>query len=139
MRISQTKICLIMVVSLVVSIIINSGCSVGMAMSGKREPNLSQIKIGATRSEVELQLGQPIQIGSLEDGKRLDIYEYEIGNEPSPARAIGHGVLDVLTIGLWEIIGTPIEAYQGDKYRLQITYDKEDKVLAYVQQRPPQK
>ena len=121
------------------SVVFSSGCSVGMAMSGKKEPNLSQVKVGASRSEVELQLGQPSQIGSLEDGKRIDIYDYEIGNEPSAARAIGHGVLDVLTIGLWEVIGTPIEAYQGDKYRLQITYDKDDKVLAFVQQRPSQK
>jgi len=31
------------------------------------------------------------------------------GGEPSTARAIGHGVMDVLTFGVWEIVGTPIE------------------------------
>jgi hypothetical protein len=25
------------------------------------------------------------------------------------ARAVGHGVLDVMTLGLWEVAGTPIE------------------------------
>ena len=48
---------------------------------------------------------------------RVDLYEYEIGNKPSAGRAIGHGVMDILTLGLWEIIGTPIEGFQGEKKR----------------------
>ena len=53
-------------------------------------------------------------------------YEYEIGNEPSAGRAIGHGVMDVLTLGLWEVAGTPIEGMQGEKKRLAVTYDDKD-------------
>jgi hypothetical protein len=37
--------------------------------------------------------------------------------------------MDVLTVGLWEIDGTPIEAVQGDKYQATIKYDKEDRVV----------
>ena len=106
-----------------------SGCSVGMAMSGKNTPNLGAVRIGATRGEVELHLGSPVQILA-SDGKRIDIYEYEIGNEPSAGRAIGHGVMDVLTLGLWEIVGTPVEAVQGDKHRMQVEYDEKNVVVA---------
>jgi hypothetical protein len=51
-------------------------------------------------------------------GRRTDIYEYELGNEPSAGRAVAHGVLDLLTRGLWEVVGTPVEAIQGKKSKL---------------------
>jgi len=115
--------------TLILSFIV-SGCSVGMAMSGKKEPNLGMVKQGASRGEVELTLGSPTKTVTLEDGNRMDVYEYEIGNEKSPGRAAGHAVMDLLTFGLWEIVGTPMEAMQGDKRILNITYDKNDRVLA---------
>ena len=58
----------------------------------------------------------------------MEIYEYEIGNEPSAGRAIGHGVMDVLTLGIWEVVGTPVEGFQGEKKRLMLTYDEHDVV-----------
>ena len=109
------------------------GCSVGMAMSGKKDPNLGAFRVGSTRGEVELQLGSPISTTTTTEGRRVDLYEYEIGNEPSGGRAIAHGVMDVLTLGLWEIIGTPIEGFQGSKHRLTVTYDQEDRVMAINQ------
>lgn len=112
-----------------------SACSVGMAMHGKQEPDLSVVRVGACRAEVELQLGSPKQSVSLEDGNRVDVYEYEFGNEPSAGRAIAHGTLDVLTLGLWEAVGTPVEGFQGEKGRLAITYDAEDKVTSFKTQK----
>ena len=115
-----------------------AGCSVGMAMSGKKEPQLGAVRAGATRGEVELQLGHPVEARE-ENGHRVDIYEYEIGNEPSAGRAIGHGVMDVLTLGLWEVAGTPIEGMQGEKKRLAITYDEQDVVTHVGSIAPPRK
>lgn len=109
------------------------GCSVGMAMSGKKDPDLGMVKTSASRGEVEMQLGKPIETTSLPDGCRVDMYEYEVGNEPSAGRAIGHGVMDVLTLGLWEVVGTPIEGVQGTKNRVTITYDRDDRVKAVNQ------
>lgn len=106
------------------------GCSVGMALSGKKDPNLGVIHNGASRGEVELQLGNPVRSSLDGDGTRTDIYEYEIGNEPSSGRAVGYGALDVLTLGLWEVAGTPIEAVQGDTYEIAIQYDQDDTVTA---------
>ena len=108
-----------------------SGCSVGMAMHGKETPNLSAVKVGSTRGEVELILGAPVQSATTETGTRLDTYEYEVGNDPSAGRAIGHGVMDVLTLGLWEVVGTPIEGFQGTKYRVQLEYGPDDRVTRH--------
>ena len=36
--------------------------------------------------------------------------------------------MDVLTLGLWEIVGTPIEGFTGDQFVLTIQYDMNDKV-----------
>jgi len=107
-----------------------NGCSVGMAMSGKQQPNLGMIQVGASRGEVELTLGSPIDTVTLRDGNRMDVYAYEIGNEPSAGRAAGHAVMDLLTLGLWEIVGTPVEASTGNKKLLNIAYDKDDRVLS---------
>lgn len=53
-------------------------------------------------------------------------YEYIVGNEPSTGRAVGHAAMDVLTLGVWEIIGTPIEAMnQGEKINVTIRYDSD--------------
>ena len=104
-------------------------CSVGMALSGKDNPDLGAVRVGAPRGEVELHLGPPIKSASLDDGMRADVYQYQIGNEPSAGRAIGHGVMDVLTLGLWEVVGTPIEGVQGETYHATVTYDRSDKVV----------
>jgi hypothetical protein len=106
-----------------------SACSVGMALSGSENPDLGAIKVGASRGEVEMHLGSPKNSTTLADGRRTDVYEYEIGNEPSAARAIGHGAMDVMTLGLWEVIGTPIEGVQGERYHAMITYGPDDKVV----------
>jgi hypothetical protein len=106
-----------------------SGCSAGMALSGSPNPNLGAVRTGASRGEIELHLGSPIDTTLLEGGHRADVYEYEIGNEPSAGRAAGHAVLDVLTLGLWEIAGTPIEGVQGEKYTATIEYIENDKVV----------
>ncbi|MCL4537391.1 MAG: hypothetical protein M1610_07365 [Nitrospirae bacterium] len=51
-------------------------------MSGKKEPNLGVVRVGSTRGEVQLHLGNPVTSVTLPEGKRVDVYEYEIGNEP---------------------------------------------------------
>jgi hypothetical protein len=104
-----------------------AGCAPFMAMHGEAEPDLGAVKPGVTRSEVELQLGAPVKSTST-NGIRHDVYEYQIGNEPSAGRAIGHATMVVLSLGLWEVIGTPIEGFTGEKYRMTVSYDELDRV-----------
>ncbi|MYC27058.1 MAG: hypothetical protein F4X63_03555 [Nitrospira sp. SB0662_bin_26] len=104
-----------------------AGCSVGMAMSGKPDPNIGALDVGQSRDVVILNLGQPTKT-LLADNKRTDVFELERGNEQSVGRATGHAVMDLLTLGIWEVVGTPIEGFAGDTITLQIEYDEEDKV-----------
>jgi hypothetical protein len=107
----------------------SNACSVYMAAVGDEEPNISNVRKGATRGEVELALGQPKSISLDQQGNTIAMYEYTLGNEPSPGRAIAYTVLDVLTLGIWEIFGTPIEAFnQGKKVEVTVHYDKEQVV-----------
>lgn len=98
------------------------GCSAVMAAKGKREANISALQIGDSKNVVVSKIGyQPIR-STIDGNKQIEIYEIEIGNEPSAGRAIAHGTMDILTLGLWEIVGTPIEATTGEKSYLTIEY-----------------
>ena len=105
-----------------------SACSVGMALSGSESPDLSVVKTGADRSTVELQLGKPVAVSTDNEGYAVCKYVYEIGNDPSAGRAAFHGTMDVVTLGFWEIIGTPVEGFTGDKRAIMITYNSDDKI-----------
>jgi hypothetical protein len=99
-----------------------------MAARGSPSPNLGAVSTSKKRAEIEVHLGTPIKTTALENGDRIDVYQYEVGNEPSPGRAVGNAALSLMTLGLWEIAGTPIEASAGDTYTATITYDKNDVV-----------
>jgi hypothetical protein len=103
------------------------GCSVGMALHGDPEPNLGALQIGQDRDLVLLHLGQPAKMHTTERG-RIDVFELQRGNAPSGGRALGHAVMDVLTLGVWEVFGTPIEAAIGEKFTLTVEYDQQGKV-----------
>ena len=117
------------IVVVVFMIFLNTGCSVFMAMSGKREPNLAVLSVGQDRGVVALNLGNPIQT-YVKDDMTIDVYEVQFGNEPSGGRAIGHAVMDVITWGGWELIGTPIEGVQGKTQTITIQYDKNNKIVS---------
>jgi hypothetical protein len=112
-----------------------SGCSVGMAVAGKETPNLAACRVGATQADIQAELGRPTSSRVLENGDNVCTYAYEVGNDPSAGRAVLHGGMDVLTFGLWELVGTPAEAMQGQKYEMTVTYDAEGNAKA-IETRP---
>ncbi|UCG13094.1 MAG: DUF1566 domain-containing protein [Deltaproteobacteria bacterium] len=79
--------------------------------------------------EVEQQLGSPVESIREPDGITVDIYEYKIGDEPRPDHAMGHLQLDFLTFGAWEVVGTPLEVFRGEKRRVMVKYDADDNVV----------
>jgi hypothetical protein len=45
------------------------------------------------------------------------------------SRAVLHGVADIMTVGLWEIVGTPAEyIFSGMDMLVQVTYNPNDRV-----------
>jgi hypothetical protein len=114
-----------------------AGCSIAMALSGTPEPNFDAFEVGSTRKQVEVQLGTPVTTQPLGEGKRLDIYHYEIGNSPNGHRALMNFYIDLATIGIWELPGTVIEAMMGRTEESRIIYGAEDRVLEIHGYRPP--
>ena len=107
----------------IVSLLMLTGCSVGMALSGDRNPDIGAVQVGSTRGEAEMQLGSPVRTSAAEGATRIDVYEYQIGNEPSAGRAIAHGAMDVLTFGDEPdrvtdrhamLVQTPVGEWSGD-------------------------
>jgi hypothetical protein len=108
-----------------------SGCAVGMALSGRKDPDVGGLAVGQDRAVVMATLGQPHKTyGTI--GERVDVFKLKRGDEPSAGRAIAHGVMDVLTLCLWEVVGTPIEATQGEAFYLTVQYDPEDKITRMI-------
>jgi hypothetical protein len=98
-----------------------------MAAKGSPEPYAGAPRVGQDRNAVIANFGTPKQSTDL-NGRRLETYEYKTGDKPSPWRAVVHGVLDLSTLGIWEIIGTPIEMSQGEKVQVSVEYDEAGRV-----------
>ncbi len=120
-------------VAVLILLALVAGCSVGMATYGHYEPDLRNVQVGADRKTVDSYLGKPVKEFTKGD-RQVAIYEYEVGNEPAPARAGMHAILDVGTLGLWEFVGTPYELTKGKKRRLRIVYDQDDKVVQILKE-----
>jgi hypothetical protein len=115
--------------SFIFILVVFSGCAVGMAASGGKKVNTGILEVGQSRLIVESILGRPV--ARLEDTteKRTDVYEFEMGDESSTKRAWVHGLMDVLTLTLWEIPASIYEGVQGNMHTMQITYGRDDRVL----------
>ena len=96
----------------------------------KGDPAMFQV--GADRNLLESTFGSPNMTASLEGGKTKVIYKIDpdAHREGSKAAAVaGHVVMDVLTLGLWEAVGTPLELAAQDKFTSYIlVYGPDQKV-----------
>jgi hypothetical protein len=107
---------------------LTSGCAVFMAVKGKDEPNLGVLGAGQDRAIAIATLGPPHKT-YVTDGSRVDVFKLKRGDKPSAGRAMAHGVLDLMTLGVWEVLGTPIEVMQGEAFYLTVSYDDQDRVV----------
>ena len=96
------------------------GCAVAMSASrstSKGDPAMMQV--GADRAIIEESFGAPNMTASLDGGKTKVIDKIDPEAHSAGARnaaVAGHVVADVLTLGLWEVVGTPLELAAQDKY-----------------------
>jgi hypothetical protein len=117
------------IMSLFCVLVISSGCAVGMATSGEKKVRTEILEVGQSRLVVEEILGR--SVSRVEDSKerRTDVYEFEVGDESSTKRAWLHGIMDVMTLTLWEIPAGIYEASQGNTLTMHITYGSDDRVI----------
>lgn len=111
-------------------IILISGCSVFMAAKQPDAKNIDLFKAGIPRSMLLAEFGLPM-VSEVSNGKKIEIFKFIQGYSAGAkaGRAVFHGVADVLTIGLWEVVGTPTEGvFNGDEMVFEVSYDDHDKV-----------
>jgi hypothetical protein len=92
------------------------------------------LKTGTARNAVIAELGTPVQT-TTRSGVKVDLFTFVQGYSgvEKGGRAVLHGAADVFTLGLWEVVGTPIEGYNnGTKVSIEVTYDKADRVVQVV-------
>lgn len=108
----------------------HTGCAVYLAGKGHPGADLKALGVGASEQEVERQLGTPCSSELLGPGKRLSTYRFELTKQPNYARSTVHLLLDLATLGIWELPGSIYELSsepgQGD---VRIVYGPDDHVL----------
>lgn len=119
------------VFTFIVIFILGQGCSVFMAANQPSKKDVSVFNVGTPRTHVIAEAGQPIHTKENADGTITDTFSfiqgYSTGNKAG--RALFHGAADVLTLGLWEVVGTPVEAIAtGTKVQVEVDYDADEKV-----------
>lgn len=108
-----------------------SACSPMMEGARPDPVDLSHFVVGEPRFQISEQLGSPT--ATVKDGdKWCDVYQlYTSGPGTSTKDAIGVGEFwaDVLTLGLAEVVFTPIEtATRNSKHTVFMCYDKDYKL-----------
>lgn len=111
-------------VCLMVSAGLLSACSVGMAArtGGVKAEEVTQCQ---TRDCFISQDNVEILERKDSNGRFSETYKFQL-KRGSAGRAAMHGLLDVATLGVWEVVGTPIEATKKKKYVV-ITAHYDDK------------
>lgn len=104
------------------------GCSAFMAAKQPEKRDIDLLQPGTTRVQLISEFGAPV-VSEFKDGKRYEIFKFVQGYSTGAkaGRAFFHGAANVVTLGLWELIGTPTEiTFSGDEMAFQVKYDDND-------------
>jgi hypothetical protein len=109
-----------------------TGCSVVQATSGPESKDLSVLNKGTDRYLVLAELGQPVVTETAVDGRKYDIFKFMQGQHGGvkAGKAVLYGTAAVFTLGLSEVIASPLEgaAGQGAEMKTRVIYDANLKV-----------
>ena len=122
------------IIALSLSLLALSGCAVMKATDQPGAKDLSVLDKNTPRSKVIAELGKPV-MSEIQKGQKVDVFNFVQGYSTTAktARALGHGVADVMTMGLWEVVGTPIEGIaNGEINQVEVHYNKAQRVLKVV-------
>ena len=113
---------------------LSTGCSVFMATQQPGKKNLAVLSEGVGRSQVIAELGAPLNTEE-KNGLKEDTFAFKQGYSTGAkvARGVFHAAADVFTCGLWEVVGTPVEAIaSGTEVKVRVCYDKNDMVTKVI-------
>jgi hypothetical protein len=115
------------------AMVVLSACAPVMEANRPDPVDLSQFAVGEDRMDIVAAIGSPVS--TIKDkGHSCDVYKlYTDGPSGGGKGAIAAGevVADVLTLGLTEIVFTPVEAgTKSDKHAVIFCYSKDDKMIS---------
>ncbi|WP_205788985.1 hypothetical protein [Methylocystis rosea] len=108
-----------------------AGCSVYMATKQPDAKNVDLFTVGTSRTLMLAEFGMPAATET-KNGRTYEIFKFVNGYSAGTkaGRAVFHGAADVVTLGLWEVVGTPTEGvfFTGDEMVFRVRYDKDDRI-----------
>ena len=108
----------------------STGCAVYLAGKGHPGAHLEALGVGTSEQKVEHELGTPSSSEPLGAGKRRSTYRVELTKQPNYARATVHLLLDLVSLGIWELPGSIYELSSGHRQGdVEIVYGPHDRVL----------
>jgi hypothetical protein len=116
---------------IIIIFMFGQGCSVYMAANQPDKKDVSVFNTGTPRTHVIAEAGRPRHTKENADGTLTDTFVFVQGysSGSKAGRALFHGAADFLTLGLWEVIGTPVEAVaDGTEVQVEVHYDADEKV-----------
>ena len=115
--------------SICAAVFLLSGCSVKMAANIEQSHQGSTLSFGRDRAFVISQIGQPLKTETRKN-RIVDTYELQRNSKGWGYFRSGlYGFLDFFSIGLWEIIGTPLESFIQTNEQVTIEYDENNQIF----------
>lgn len=116
------------------SIPLIGACAASKALERTPGIDLSVIKVGATRQQVEAVVGEPQREWTTRTGVRYCLYRYDAGIEPSAGGAGFVVLMDIISLGLYEAIYAvspeKIDVREERKWLLlAVSYDSQGTVM----------
>lgn len=109
-----------------------SACSAVQATKGPESKDFSVLEKGTERYKVLAEFEQPIVTETAPDGRKYDVFKFYQGQHGAvkAAKAVTYGAAAVVTLGLSELVTTPLEgtAGSGAEIKLRVLYDSDDRV-----------
>lgn len=119
---------------LVLLVMVGTGCTVNKLAAPVEGKDITTVQSGITREQVEALLGSPTREWSSKTGIDYCMYEYDAGYPGDNASAALWAVMDVMSLGLFELyheLGLYPDPTKGQhlKSRVIVSYDNEGTVL----------
>jgi hypothetical protein len=105
-----------------------NACSTGVFVKmHSTAPDWGPVFVGMKRSEAERHLGTPMFISRLNENQYSGIYEYP--SVISPKETLSFDVMDFTTLGLGNLIVTPVDRFKRSKHLVAVIYQMDDKFI----------
>jgi hypothetical protein len=102
-----------------------------MAANQHGRKDLTVLTEGTPQATVREELGNPAWNGKDSQGSNVEVFQFVQGYSGGAraSRVLWHTAADTFSLGLWELIGTPIESHHsGTKMNVIVTYDEQQRV-----------